>query len=232
MAGGATVEEAALAVNSWCDERTAYEPTQRRDQSPLVTWDSGIGRCEELTIFFMDALRSVGIPCRQAFAPWWSCDDNNHAWTEIWTPDGWRYAESCSSADSLGTAWFDDNVSKAAMVVAISPGDLSGALRVVGSASFINVTDTYTDTGVFRVSDDTTEIRLSIVNWGSPRILVTLDEDLREVALGQGIYLVSWGWPLRTDFVALSPGDTVVYHPEETDNIAGVHPMNLPEETP
>ncbi|MBN1435176.1 transglutaminase domain-containing protein [Candidatus Fermentibacterales bacterium] len=227
--GLSSIEQAALAVGAWCDERTAYEPTQKRDQSPLVTWRSGIGRCEELTIFYMDALRSVGIPCRQAYTPWWSCCDNNHAWTEVWTPDGWKYAESSSAADSLSSAWFDENVSKASLVLAIAPDSVPGTLRTLGGASFVNVTANYTRTGTLTVGDDTTEVFVSIVNWGSFRTLVRLDEDLRSVELGAGVYMVSWGWPLRTGFVMLLPGDSLVYYPEETGHIEGVHLVNVPE---
>ncbi len=65
-------------------------------QGPVAPDDLviGIGRCEELTVFFMDALRSVGIPCRQAYTPWWLTVDSNHAWPEVWTPEGgsaWRW---------------------------------------------------------------------------------------------------------------------------------------------
>ena len=228
--GITSIEEAALAVNAWCDERTIYEPTQRRDQSPMVTWSSGIGRCEELTIFLIDALRSVGIPCRQAYAPWWSCCDNNHAWTEIWTPEGWKYAESASASDSLNSAWFDSNVSRAPLVLAIVPDSVEGAVRQLGISAFVNVTSSYGETGVLRVSDDTTEVTVSIINWGSYRPVARLDESIREIELGRGTYLLSWGWPLRAALLTLLPGDTLVYSPENTVELTGIHLVNLPEE--
>ncbi|NLP06425.1 transglutaminase domain-containing protein [Candidatus Fermentibacteria bacterium] len=206
------LETAALRIGAWCDSICDYRPTQARDQSPLVTWSSGIGRCEELTVFYIDALRSAGIPCRQAYTPWWTVCDDNHAWTEVWTPRGWKFGESAARVDSLGTPpWFAHNASRAGLIVAIAPDSVPGALAFRGGVSVLNVTENYADFAVLRIADDSTAVAVNVVNWGAFRTLATLRPPVREVRLGGGVYMLSWGWPLEMAVVTLAPGDTLVF---------------------
>jgi hypothetical protein len=214
--GCATMEQAVLAVNTWCDSLLDYEPTQRRDQSPLVTRSSGIGRCEELAIYLIDALRSVCLPCRQAYTPWWTVRDNNHAWTEVWTPGGWEYVESASTSDSLSITWFSDQAERTGLVLAIAPDSVPGALAQVGSASILNVTSSYATTGALILSDDTTEVVVSVYNYGALRSMLTMDRDLRGVELGEGRYLLTWGWPVQGKVVEVTAGDTTRFLPHES----------------
>jgi len=221
------LETAALRIGAWCDSIVDYRPTQRRDQSPLVTWTSGIGRCEELTVFYMDALRSVGIPCRQAYTPWWTVCDNNHAWTEVWTSHGWKFGESAAPADSLGSPpWFAENASRAGLVVAIVQDSVPDALVRRGSASVLNVTPLYAPTGLVRVSDDSTAVVVNIVNYGVLRPLTAIRPPVREVALGRGIYALSWGWPLNIRVVSITGGDTVLVDCSEASTLPGYCEMN------
>jgi hypothetical protein len=221
------LETAALRIGAWCDSIVDYRPTQRRDQSPLVTWSSGIGRCEELTVFYMDALRSVGIPCRQAYTPWWTVCDNNHAWTEVWTSRGWKFGESAAPSDSLGSPpWFAENASRAGLVVAIVQDSVPDALVRRGSASVLNVTPLYAPTGLVRVADDSTAVVVNIVNYGVLRPLAAIRLPVREVALGKGIYALSWGWPLNIRVVSIAGGDTVLVDCSETSTLPGFCEMN------
>lgn len=221
------LETAALRIGAWCDSICDYRPTQNRDQSPLVTWSSGIGRCEELTVFYMDALRSAGIPCRQVYTPWWTVCDDNHAWTEVWTPGGWKFGESAARVDSLGTPpWFAQNASRAGLIVAIAPDSVPGALAFRGGVSILNVTESYADFAVLRVSDDSTAVAVNVVNWGALRTLTTLRPPVREVGLGRGVYTLSWGWPLQMAVVTLVPGDTLVFDCSLPSSLPGYCEMN------
>ncbi len=209
-AGG--LERAAEFVLAWCDSVADFRQTQRRDQSPLVTIASGSGRCEELTILQMDALRAVGIPCRQTYTPWWTVCDNNHAWTEVWTLSGWVSTESGVSVDSLDQpTWFDSNASRAGLVVSVAQGTVPGALLTRGSGSLLNVTSDYAPTGILRVTGDAfAPVFVNIVNWGALRPLFTLRPPRREIELGPAVYMLTWGWPMKTETVSVTPGDTVV----------------------
>ena len=65
--GAASMTEAALEVNRWCGERVTFKPTGRRDQGVFETLAAGYGRCEELVILHVSALRSVCVPAREAW---------------------------------------------------------------------------------------------------------------------------------------------------------------------
>ena len=76
---GKSIADAALSVNLWCCEQVTYHSSDDRTEGPITAYLSGIGRCGEESAFAVCALRSVGIPARQVYSPWWShCDDNTH----------------------------------------------------------------------------------------------------------------------------------------------------------
>ena len=55
-----------------------------------------------MVIFFIDACRSVGIPARQAYCPYWAVGDDNHAWAEVLGSDGrWHFTGGCEPAPAL-----------------------------------------------------------------------------------------------------------------------------------
>lgn len=204
--GAATIEEATLLVSSWSDSLIDYGQTQFRDQSPFVTWSSGTGRCEEMTVFFMDALRSVGIPCRQVYTPWWSTVDSNHAWPEVWTPEGWRYTDISAEVETLNSAWFTERARSSALVVAIVPDSVGSALNYYGDVSSVNVTGIYAETGLLACPDPVEDVTVSIFNWGSYRPLAVLDSLHCTLELGGGVYLLTWGWPVNSMEVTVTPG--------------------------
>lgn len=227
VAGVTDIEEAVLIVSQWSDSLTDYMPTQFRDQSPLTTWSSGIGRCEELTVFFMDALRSVGIPCRQAYTPWWLTVDSNHAWPEVWTPEGWKCLEMVSTEERLPQEnWFTERVRGAGLVVAIAADSIPGALSYSGGVSILPVTGSYTVIGVLTVADDTTEVWVNVANYGAPRRLLRMAPPLRSAELGAGVYLLTWGWPARAALVEVAPGDTVLFTPRPDSSLPAEFHLN------
>lgn len=200
-----SLERVAVELNRWCDERIDYKPTQRRDQGPLETWRSGFGRCEEMTIFYISAARSVGVPAREAYTPWWPFTESNHAWTEVWTPEGWKYLGSCEFCDSLNCAWFSEPVKRAAIVLAVAPGRVEGdsVYRRGADFSLVNVTEHYRKTGVLKVKltqgkepASGKEVFVYVFNWGALRPVARFVTDERGEAsleMGLGDYFISWG---------------------------------------
>ncbi len=202
----ADLENAAVAVNRWCGSKVKFRQTQRRDQGPFETLKSGYGRCEELMIFFSDACRSVCIPVREAWTPWWMVQDNNHAWTEVWTPDGWKYAGAAEPADRLNEAWFTEPARRAALVLAAKQGEALPGEKLYKSAdrySLINVTENYTAVSLVTIAlfeknkpAPEREVYINLFNYGALRPIATLRTDERgiaRIALGKGDYWVTTG---------------------------------------
>lgn len=113
---GLSDNDAALAVNVWCAEHVVYKAQDARTASPLTVYRSGEGRCGEESAFLVAALRSVGIPARQVYAPWWSHCDDNHAWTEVYCGGEWRFMGACEPEPVLDRGWFNAAASRAMYV--------------------------------------------------------------------------------------------------------------------
>jgi len=196
--------EAALEVNRFCREWATFKSSSRRDQPPLTTLKRGIGRCEEETIFLVCALRSVGLPARQCYTPFWATGDNNHAWVEVKVEDGWHYLGGCEPEACLDEAWFTRNVRRAGLVLSIGygeaplPPELEGYLyRRSGGSTVLNSTDVYTDAGWLTVRAPVDESRdeapwawLHVFNYGAPMVLGRTRVG-EPIALGPGDFLVT-----------------------------------------
>lgn len=113
---GMSVKEAALEVNFWCAEEATYQSTDGRTLCALTVYRRGNGRCGEESVFTVNALRSVGIPARQVYAPRWSHCDDNHAWVEIWCDGKWYFLGACEPEMVLDKGWFTNASSRAMMV--------------------------------------------------------------------------------------------------------------------
>ena len=88
---GLPADRAALEINYWCAAHVRYVSNDRRTASPLTLYRAGEGRCGEESAFAVTALRSVGLPARQVYAPWWAHCDDNHAWVELFTDGAWHF---------------------------------------------------------------------------------------------------------------------------------------------
>lgn len=88
---GAALEELVQAVNFWCASQVSYHSSDARTASARTVYASGYGRCGEGSVFAVNALRSIGIPARQVYAPRWSHCDDNHAWVEVWMDGTWYF---------------------------------------------------------------------------------------------------------------------------------------------
>ena len=109
-------EERVLEVNRWCHEHASYQAQDNRTASPLTVYRCGSGRCGEESAFLVSALRSVGIPARQVYAPRWSHCDDNHAWVEALCGGAWRFLGACEPEPELDRGWFTTAASRAMLV--------------------------------------------------------------------------------------------------------------------
>jgi hypothetical protein len=149
------LRQAALEVNRFCREYATFIPTSSRDQGPLTTMERGLGRCEEEMIFYICAARSVGIPARPCYTPYWTASDDNHAWVEVWTGDGWHYLGACEPDVDLDRAWFTGPARRAGLVLSVAYGQGNFPQELVYSqkagSTLINSTGVYTRPGTVRV---------------------------------------------------------------------------------
>lgn len=216
-----SMEEAALEVNRWCGEHVEFRQTQRRDQGVFETLASGYGRCEEMMIVHICALRSVGIPARQAWTPYWATCDNNHAWTEVWVDGQWHYTGACEPRDCLDDAWFNDRVRDAPLVLSAVMGSAAegeDVYREKERYSLVNSTGNYAATGRLsvRVSEGgrpmiEEDVTVSVWNFGALRAIARMETDtdgVARIALGGGVYFVCAGGPAAYDWriVQVVPG--------------------------
>lgn len=219
-----SMTEAALEVNHWCHEHATYQPSDGRDQDPLTTIRAGLGRCEEEMILAICALRSVGIPARQCYTPYWPHTDDNHAWVEVWADGKWHYFGACEPDVNLNRAWFTDAAARTMLVVSTSYGKYEGdepVLREVGKTTMINSTAVYGKTHTVRVKLEDQNgkpvvkqpVVFSLFNYGSILPAVSLETDANgEVNLvcGLGDWFVSAGKDGKGAFRHLTVADTNV----------------------
>jgi hypothetical protein len=214
LKGLKTLDQAAVAVNKYCDERVEFKTTQWRDQGPFETLKSGYGRCEEMMIFYIDAARSMGIPARQAWTPYWAHCDNNHAWTEVYAFGRWNFLGACEYADKLDEAWFKNPAKQAAMVMSVPFGlpDRDKTSEEIYKYVFeepdryaiINSTSFYTKPGklVATLVDENDQpvadakVYVYVFNFGALRpiaMVKTSEMGIARITLGEGRYFVSGG---------------------------------------
>ena len=114
--GSLSTEEIILETNFWCAEHVTYHCGDDRTLSALAVYNRGYGRCGEESVFTINALRSVGIPARQVYAPRWSHCDDNHAWVEAWCDGKWVFLGACEPEMILNRGWFTAASSRAMMI--------------------------------------------------------------------------------------------------------------------
>jgi transglutaminase-like putative cysteine protease len=222
---GMGMSQAALEVNHWCHEQATYTPTDGRDQDPLTTLRAGRGRCEEEMILAIAALRSVGIPARQCYTPYWAHSNDNHAWVEVWTEGAWSYMGACEPAPALGQAWFTDAARRAMLVVSQAYGAVEQGgepvLKAEGRSTSVNSTAVYGPVKTLRVEvvdakgrpSPRTRVVFSLFNYGGWMPAVARDTDeagLVELGCGRGSWLVSTGSGKAAALLHAAPADTQV----------------------
>ncbi|OEU64818.1 MAG: transglutaminase [Desulfovibrio sp. S3730MH75] len=219
-----TIEEAILAVNLWCFSKTGFKSTQRWDQNPLMTINRGWGRCEEAVIFTVSALRSVGIPARQAMVPAWQHSNDNHTWTEVLINGKWHYIESANPDYGLDHAWFTGSVRKAPLVISYAYGTVPNPkFPVLGKrigCTLLNTTSMYAPasrTEILVTDNSNTplagvKVYFSVFNYASFRPVAAKETDIdgkSSILLGPGSVLVSANHNNSTAYLASTwiPGE-------------------------
>lgn len=142
--------DAVLEINRWCCEQVTYQASNDRTESPVTAYYSGIGRCGEESTFTVTALRSVGIPARQIYVPFWAHCDDNHAWVEVYAGGKWNFLGACEPEPILNRGWFTDASSRAPLACYRRFFDFTGAQMAAeqrvdqqGSCLLYNVIDHY-----------------------------------------------------------------------------------------
>lgn len=110
---GDSMYDAAIEVNYWCAREATYRSTDNRTQNPRTMFGVTMGRCGEESTLGVTALRSVGIPARQIYAPLWTHCDDNHAWVEAWCDGEWHFLGACEPEERMDRGWFVEPASRA-----------------------------------------------------------------------------------------------------------------------
>lgn len=199
-----TLREAVLEINYWCAENAAYEASDDRTVSPLTMYRAGRGRCGEESTFAVTAFRSVGIPARQVYAPWWAHCDDNHAWVEVYVDGKWHFLGACEPEEELDRGWFVNAASRALMIHTRDFSDYGnncgtddGCLRKEESLLYHNITSRYAETAKLRIKvteADGTPVRsarvaaevLNGAEYGTVAVLDTDEEGKASLCLGLG----------------------------------------------
>ena len=185
---GLSDEEAVLEVNKWCAENMTYEMSDSRTENPLTAYYSGLGRCGEESTFAVAAYRSVGIPARQIYVPYWVHCDDNHAWVEVFVGGRWTFLGACEPEPRLNLGWFNDASSRSPLACGRSFMDYVDTglvseqiLEKSNGMVYFNVTPHYThvtrlsilvkDREERPVAD--ADIRLEVVNMAALRKVFT-----------------------------------------------------------
>lgn len=115
-AASGTMYDTAKEVNYWCAREATYRSTDGRTQNPKTMYGTAAGRCGEESTFAVTALRSIGIPARQIYAPLWTHCDDNHAWVELWCDGKWYFLGACEPEEELNRGWFTGPAYRAVML--------------------------------------------------------------------------------------------------------------------
>jgi transglutaminase-like putative cysteine protease/peroxiredoxin len=216
----ADIFEVSYQVNLWLGgerkgarARVHFEPGEARNKSPFGTLLSGQGRCGELTITLVAALRAAGVPARSVYTPSWVKSDNNHAWTEIWAEGKWYAMASghpsiqSALAATAGKAWFTEPAATAAAIYSErfgTPEDKSSVYKASKRDSLVNVLSNYSQTSKLDITVLTPDgkaasdapVALSVVNGGVFRKVALQKTDAEgkaTITAGIGQYMLSAG---------------------------------------
>lgn len=150
---GFSMKDAALEVNYWCAEHATYHLADSRTASALTVYRSGFGRCGEESVFAVTALRSIGIPARQVYAPLWAHCDDNHAWVEVWCDGEWYFLGACEPEEVLNKGWFTGPASRGMLLHAkyFTSLPLEEAEFTEGFVRYVNRISMYADSVSFMV---------------------------------------------------------------------------------
>lgn len=240
---GNSPKVAALAANRWCAGEMTYESTDDRTINPITAYRCGLGRCGEESTFCVSVMRSLGIPARQIYAPWWSHCDDNHAWVEVYADGDWYYLGACEPEPVLNRGWFNSASSRAMAICSRRFFDYRGEglseeklLGRAGCCEMDNQTHRYGQTAILRVQipnpGENAWVRVYVLNMASLMEIAALQPDAEgwvTLELGQGSCVVE----ARRDekftwaFVTLQKPVTLVLHPDCTEPKREIRDMDF-----
>lgn len=185
---GLSMKEAALTVNIWCFQKATYQSTNERTLSPLGVINNAYGRCGEESTLLTAALRSVGIPARQCYAPRWSHCDDNHAWVEAWLGDGWHFLGACEPEAAFDRGWFTAAAKRAMLIHArVFASDMKDEVITTQTPvlSLVNILGHYAPTKELkvRIKDKSgawlegIEVRFQLINYSELFSIATVPTD-------------------------------------------------------
>lgn len=226
---GMNTADAILEVNRWCAEQVTYQASNARTESPITAYYSGIGRCGEESTFAVTALRSVGIPARQIYVPFWAHCDDNHAWVEAYADGRWNFLGACEPEPILNRGWFTDASSRAPLACYRRffdfTGESMGAEQRVdyqGSCLLYNVIDHYAPASdlTIRVCGSTgapapnVRVGLDVVNMASFSPIASLVTDAEgkcTIHMGRvTVHIEAWTEDGYADANLTVAGDTAI----------------------
>lgn len=200
--GTKTMADAVLEVNYWCFTQATYQLTDDRTVCPTAMLNCAYGRCGEESTFAVTALRSVGIPARQVYAPRWSHCDDNHAWVEVWCDGKWHYSGACEPEPVLDKGWFTAAASRAMLIHSRCFSDAVSEEEIAGNDGAVTVcnhTNSYGDTRLFTVEVTKDRqplpgvtITFQVINYADYSTIATLVTDEHgKVSLTMGLGFIA-----------------------------------------
>ncbi len=138
-AASGSMYDTAIDTNYWCAREATYRSTDGRTQNPRTMYGTAAGRCGEESTFGVTALRSIGIPARQIYAPLWTHCDDNHAWVELWCDGEWYFLGACEPEEEMNRGWFTGPASRGVMLHSRWFGKDAPEERQVGPKGMVKV---------------------------------------------------------------------------------------------
>ncbi|MEO0233534.1 MAG: transglutaminase domain-containing protein [candidate division WOR-3 bacterium] len=180
-----SMRDAVFKINEWCYTKIEYKPTEPYDQNALTTLRRGFGRCEEMMILFIKSLRTVGIPAREAYTPYWPFTNSNHAWCEVWVDGKWYFLGGAEPSD-LNNSWFKDEVRRTGVVLSPVFGKGQNGFDI------LNVSKNYFSPVKLKIKGEKNGIvSVSVFNFsGLLPILIDTLLDSMEFELGKNSYFL------------------------------------------
>ena len=199
-----SAKRTALEVNYWCAEEASYQATDDRTRSALGIYETGFGRCGEESVFAINALRSVGLPARQVYAPKWSHCDDNHAWVEVYCDGKWYFMGACEPEEILNKGWFTNAASRAMLVRSLWFDQIFPSEEMIGKSGLVTVLNqleryALSKEVTVRVKDDKgnavskAKVDFQVLNYAEFATIATVDTDeqgMAKIKLGYGTVLV------------------------------------------
>lgn len=149
---------AIIETNYWAFSKATYKASDDRTASPLTTVKNAYGRCGEESTFLVAALRSIGIPARQCYAPRWTHCDDNHAWVEVLAEGKWHFLGACEPEIKLDRGWFRLPASKAPLIHNRVFSD------IVGNEIITKQTDMVTEVNILNHYAETKKLTVKVID--------------------------------------------------------------------